>query len=55
MDLFAYRDGRLFCEEVDVAALAADVGTPVYIYSRNTALAHYRRIAAACCSIVTIS
>lgn len=47
MDLFAYRDGRLFCENVDVAAVAAEVGTPVYVYSRNTALAHYRKIAAA--------
>jgi diaminopimelate decarboxylase len=30
---FAYRDGRLFAEDVDLTALAAAVGTPVYVYS----------------------
>lgn len=47
MDRFAYRNGRLFCEDVDVAALAEQVGTPFYLYSQNTALDHYRRIAEA--------
>ena len=28
-----YRDGRLCVEAVDVAALAAEVGTPLYVYS----------------------
>lgn len=34
MDAFAYRDGRLHAEGVDLAALAEAVGTPCYVYSR---------------------
>jgi len=30
---FAYRDGRLFAEDVDLTALAGTVGTPAYVYS----------------------
>lgn len=39
MEAFAYRDGRLFAENVDLARLAAEHGTPAYIYSR-AALTH---------------
>jgi diaminopimelate decarboxylase len=35
MDVFAYRDGGLYCEDVSVAELAAVYGTPLYIYSRS--------------------
>jgi len=45
MDCFRYRDGELFCEDVPVAAIAEDLGTPVYIYSAATLLEHYRRMA----------
>jgi diaminopimelate decarboxylase len=34
MNHFTYRDGRLFAENVPVAAIAASHGTPCYIYSR---------------------
>lgn len=34
MDPFAYRNGRLFAEEVDLAAIARSAGTPCYVYSR---------------------
>lgn len=34
MDHFRYRDGRLFAEDVDLAAVAAAHGTPCYVYSR---------------------
>ena len=34
MGPFAYRDGRLRAEDVDLGGLAADVGTPFYCYSR---------------------
>lgn len=34
MNAFEYRNGQLFCEEVSVADLAAEYGTPLYIYSR---------------------
>jgi diaminopimelate decarboxylase len=39
MDAFEYRGGRLFAEAVDVARLAAEFGTPCYVYSR-AALTH---------------
>lgn len=35
MQPFHYRAGRLFCEEVPAQELAADFGTPLYIYSRE--------------------
>jgi len=47
MDSFNYIDGRLHCEDVPVSRIAAEVGTPVYIYSTATLLGHYRRIAEA--------
>lgn len=42
MDDFRYQDGRLFCEDVPVEEVAAAVGTPFYIYSRNTLSRHFR-------------
>jgi diaminopimelate decarboxylase len=47
MDHFIYKNGELFAENVPVAKIAAEVGTPVYVYSRATLLTHYRRIAEA--------
>ncbi len=44
MHSFHYRDGRLFCEEVDVARAAEQFGTPLYLYSASTILDHYRRL-----------
>lgn len=44
MDLFEYRDRQLYCENVPVADIAAEAGTPVYIYSAGTLLHHYRAI-----------
>ena len=40
MHHFAYRDGQLFAEDVDVAALAQKVGTPFYLYSEATLRRH---------------
>jgi diaminopimelate decarboxylase len=34
MDHFHYVDGRLYCEDVAVADLAAEYGTPLYVYSK---------------------
>ncbi len=31
---FIYRTGQLYCEDVPLAAIAAAVATPVYVYSR---------------------
>ena len=42
MDHFLYRNGRLHAEDVPVEAIAATVGTPVYVYSTATLLRHFR-------------
>jgi diaminopimelate decarboxylase len=42
VDHFAYRDGRLFAEDVALDTIAAEVGTPVYVYSRATLERHAR-------------
>jgi len=47
MDLFEYRDGRLYCEDAPVADLARQYGTPLYIYSAGTLRRHYRKLTAA--------
>lgn len=44
MHSFEYRNGTLFCENVDLAKLAAETGTPTYVYSSATILDHYRRL-----------
>ena len=41
---FSYKNGSLFCEDVDLTALAAGHGTPLYVYSAGTILDHYRRL-----------
>lgn len=41
MDYFAYRDGQLWAEEVDLTQLAAQFGTPAYVYSRATLERHW--------------
>lgn len=45
MDHFEYRDGLLYCEQVSVADIVSQVGTPVYIYSAATLLQHYNAMA----------
>ncbi|MGY2052731.1 diaminopimelate decarboxylase [Methylobacterium sp. JK268] len=47
MHHFAYRNGTLHAEEVDLAALAEAVGTPFYCYSSATLERHYRVFAEA--------
>jgi diaminopimelate decarboxylase len=41
MDYFNYHDGRLCAEQVDLAALAGQYGTPTYVYSRATIERHW--------------
>ena len=41
MDYFNYRDGRLYAEDVALAAIAAEHGTPCYVYSRATIERHW--------------
>jgi diaminopimelate decarboxylase len=47
MNHFHYRDGRLFAEDVDLTALAAEISTPFYCYSSATLERHYRVFAEA--------
>lgn len=42
MHLFQYRGSGLFAEDVPVIALTEKYGTPLYIYSYNTLLRHFR-------------
>lgn len=41
MNHFESREGELFCEDVPLAAIAAVVGTPVYVYSTATLERHF--------------
>src|SRR5215208_6780849 len=47
MDFFNYKNGQLYCEDVPAERIAAEVGTPAYVYSKATLLHHYRQIAEA--------
>jgi diaminopimelate decarboxylase len=47
MHSFTYRDGRLYCEGVDLTHVASEFGTPTYVYSAETILDHYERLDAA--------
>lgn len=42
MDYFNYHDGQLLAEDVPVAELAEQFGTPLYVYSRATLERHFR-------------
>jgi diaminopimelate decarboxylase len=44
VDFFNFRSRELFCEDVRLADVAQAVGTPTYVYSRQTIVHHYRRI-----------
>lgn len=39
---FDYQDGNMFAEDVSLAKIAEEVGTPVYVYSTATFTRHYR-------------
>ena len=42
MDHFLYRDGRLHAEDVAIQDIAAQVGTPFYVYSTATLIRHFK-------------
>ena len=44
MESFSYRDGELYCEQVPVAKIAAQYGTPVWIYSKSFLLGRLKQI-----------
>lgn len=45
MSVFEYRDDELFVEQVSLSAIAAQHGTPTYVYSRAAIVAAYREFA----------
>ena len=47
MHSFRYRDGDLCCEDIDLARVAREFATPIYVYSAGTLLDHYARLDAA--------
>lgn len=44
---FHYSNGALYCDSVLLAALAAEFGTPLYVYSAERIRENYRRLAGA--------
>jgi diaminopimelate decarboxylase len=44
MHSFRYKQHRLFCEDVDLNAIADAVGTPAYVYSAETIRTNFRRL-----------
>ena len=46
MDHFQLEDGELYCEDVPLAEIAAEVGTPVYVYSTATMRRHVAALSA---------
>ncbi len=42
MDNFSYKEGKLFCEDLEVEKIAKEVGTPCYIYSYATLERHFK-------------
>lgn len=44
---FSYKNGSLYCEDVKLAGLAEEHGTPLYVYSAATILDHFRKLDAA--------
>jgi diaminopimelate decarboxylase len=51
MDQFNYHQGILACEEVQIRDIVDQIGTPCYVYSANTFVDHYRKIAEAFASL----
>ena len=39
---FNYKNGKLYCENVDLAKLAESFGTPFYVYSKKSMVERYR-------------
>ena len=44
MHSFHYRQGKFYCESADLALLVEQHATPLYVYSEQTILDHYRRL-----------
>lgn len=47
MDHFEFREGVLHCQQLDLRDVAAQYGTPLYVYSQQTLVDHFDRLRAA--------
>ncbi len=47
MHYFNYRHNDLYCDDVKVEDIIREVGTPAFIYSKRTAIEHFRKLDAA--------
>ena len=47
MDHFHYKNRNLFCEDVNVAEIAQQYGTPTFVYSQATLLHHLKQLQSA--------
>lgn len=55
MDHFIYRSGRLYCENVSVADLAEEYGTPLYVYSKAEILGAFQQLRKAFAEVQTMA
>ena len=44
MDSFSQADGQICCEDVPLSALAAEYGTPLYVYSKAKLISEFQKI-----------
>lgn len=44
MEGFPYRDGQFYCEDIPLAQLAEEYGTPLWVYSKNYLVGRFREI-----------
>jgi diaminopimelate decarboxylase len=44
MSGFPFRDGQFYCEDVPLAQLAQEFGTPLWVYSKNYLIGRFREI-----------
>jgi diaminopimelate decarboxylase len=51
MNLFAYKNSILHCENLSIPSIVEQVGSPLYLYSKNTLLSHYKRLDQSLCDI----
>ncbi len=47
MNYFYYKDNKLYCEDIPVHELIEELGTPLYVYSKNQIIENFREIAGA--------
>jgi diaminopimelate decarboxylase len=47
MKYITYRENELYCEDIPLSELAEEMGTPLYVYSKNQILENFRSMAGA--------